>query len=222
MNCPLCSHSTPQHYHTDKKRDYLHCVKCDLVFVPSQYHLSVEEEKAEYDLHQNGELTAGYRRFLNRTLHPVLDKIKRDNIRQPKGLDFGCGEGRALCQMAKEQGVPMDNYDLFYHPDNSVFKKQYHFITMTEVLEHLVNPLAQLKRLHALLLADGFLAIMTKRVSDKLAFSKWHYKNDPTHICFYSEQTFSWIGETLGFESQTVDDDVVLLNKRSSFTKEHD
>jgi len=52
---------------------------------------------------------------------------------------------------------------------------------------------------------------MTKRVLDKKAFSTWHYKNDPTHICFFSEATFQWTAEQLGMRLKVVEKDVVFL-----------
>ena len=56
---------------------------------------------------------------------------------------------------------------------------------------------------------------MTKRVRDKDAFSKWHYIQDPTHVCFWSETTFQWIADqwqaTLSFPAS----DAVLIQRSS-------
>lgn len=51
--CPLCSGQSVHHYHSDKKRDYLQCERCELVFVPREQRLDAVSEKAHYDLHNN-------------------------------------------------------------------------------------------------------------------------------------------------------------------------
>jgi len=84
---------------------------------------------------------------------------------------------------------------------------------MTEVIEHIANPQLLLTQLNSILKQAGILAIMTKRVIDQQAFSTWHYKNDPTHICFYSLKTFEWIGRTLNWRLEIIDKDVVFFYK---------
>lgn len=211
LNCPLCQAHDCQPYCQDKKREYWQCQNCHLVFVPQRYHLSVEDEKAEYDKHDNSQLDDGYRRFLNRTLEPLLDRVSTKFSPPVLGLDFGCGEGAFLSQMAREQGVEIANYDLFYHPDKAPLSKVYDFIVMTEVLEHLFKPHEVFLRLLRQLKPGGILAIMTKRVRDQKAFTTWHYKNDPTHICYYSETTFEFIARQYSLEVEFVSNDVVFL-----------
>jgi hypothetical protein len=52
---------------------------------------------------------------------------------------------------------------------------------------------------------------MTKRVSNQAAFSHWHYKNDPTHVRFYSEQTMHFVAQTFKREVRFVAADVALF-----------
>jgi len=54
---------------------------------------------------------------------------------------------------------------------------------------------------------------MTKRVLDRQAFSSWHYKNDPTHVCFFSIKTFQWIAARWGADLTVPEKDVVLFTK---------
>lgn len=84
-------------------------------------------------------------------------------------------------------------YDVFYAPNEYVWRQQYDFITCTEVLEHLYQPGTELERLFGVLKTGGWLGIMTKRVRNQDAFANWHYIRDPTHVCFYSETTLAWI-----------------------------
>jgi hypothetical protein len=59
----------------------------------------------------------------------------------------------------------------------------------------------------------GVLGVVTRRVPDD--FEGWWYHRDPTHVVFYSERTFEWIAECLGFELIERRGDVVLARKRS-------
>ncbi|MCF1427893.1 MAG: class I SAM-dependent methyltransferase [Shewanella sp.] len=183
--------------------------------VPAVMHLTAEAEKAEYDKHNNQLADAGYQAFLRRTWNPLLAYLQQSKrpLAQLHGLDFGCGEGAVLSQMAAQDGVCVVNYDLYYHPDAEVLSRQYDFITLTEVIEHIADAAALMKQLHGLLKPGGVLAVMTKRVLDKDAFSRWHYKNDLTHICFYSDDTFLWLANRLGWRCELTGRDVVLLHK---------
>ncbi|MCK5520725.1 MAG: hypothetical protein KAI81_06405, partial [Candidatus Marinimicrobia bacterium] len=96
--CPLCNYSNIEFYFEDKFRHYLHCPVCDLVFVPSEFHLSPEAEKTRYDLHNNNPKDPGYQKFLSRLSNPLLQELST----QQSGLDFGCGPGPALAQMMEK------------------------------------------------------------------------------------------------------------------------
>jgi predicted TPR repeat methyltransferase len=115
--------------------------------------------------------------------------------------------------MLREHGHEVALYDLYYAPDLTVFEQQWDFITATEVIEHLGQPGQELQRLWHCLKPGGLLALMTKRVTSPQAFSTWHYKNDPTHISFFSESTFQWLASEWRAELEIVADDVVILRK---------
>ncbi|MGB0893010.1 MAG: class I SAM-dependent methyltransferase [Parashewanella sp.] len=205
--CALCHSTELTFYVEDKKRQYWQCETCHLVQVPSSFHLTSEQEKAEYDKHDNNCDDVGYRRFLSRCLDPVLQRIPVS----AKGLDFGCGEGKVLSKMAAEKGMSIDNYDLYYVNQPQLLIKRYDVITMTEVIEHIADANALLIQLQSMLNKNGLLAVMTKRVKDKSAFKQWHYKNDQTHICFYSIATFEWIAQRFQWQLEVISDDVVMF-----------
>lgn len=206
--CPFCLGSTEKFYQ-DRRRDYYHCPQCLSVHVPADFHLDSVQEKAEYDKHENHPEDPSYRRFLSRFYDPFCQRIPS----KAYGLDFGCGPGPALASMLEEAGHSVEKYDLYYYPDDSVLQKQYDFITATEVVEHLVDPMSVIDRLWTLLKSGGVLGIMTKRVVDIEAFKSWHYKNDPTHITFFHEQTLQFIAHRLGGELDLAGADLAFLRK---------
>ena len=212
--CPLCEGQDSRLYLDDGCRVYHQCQQCRLVFVLPSYILSAQQEKQIYDLHDNNELDIGYRQFLNRLCEPLTQRLAP----AAAGLDFGCGPGPLLVKMLQEKGHSMSRYDIFYAPDRQVLDKQYDFLTCTEVVEHLSRPGEVIQQLLSMLIPGGWLGIMTKLVRDADAFSRWHYKNDLTHICFFSKATFNWLADKYKLECYYVAADVILLRHSESVT----
>jgi hypothetical protein len=182
------------------------------VFVPKSFFLTSDREKALYDLHENHLQDEGYERFLNRLYKPLSNRLTIP----AKGLEFGCGPTPMLAKMFTDNGFEMSLFDLFYFPDAEALTQDYDFISATEVVEHLQDPAFELNRLWSLLNPGGFFGIMTKRVLGLEAFKSWHYKNDPTHIIFFSEHTFLYLAKEWQAELEFVEKDVVIFTKPNS------
>lgn len=208
-HCPLCGGFETLPFHSDKRRTFERCQACQLVHVPPRYYLDSSAERAEYDKHQNFFQDLGYRKFLSRLSEPLLKRLPK----RAQGLDFGCGPGPALAHMLREAGCTVDLYDVFYEPDPVVLTKSYDFICATEVAEHLHCPGAVFDQLWDLLLPGGYLGLMTKLVRDETAFASWHYKNDPTHVCFFSRETFQWWAARHQAQTEFIGADVIILKK---------
>ncbi len=207
--CPLCHHTARIAYYQDKRRAYWQCTRCQLVHVdPSQY-LEPSEEKAHYDLHENNPSDQGYRRFLSRVAAPLNQRLAPHSY----GLDFGCGPGPTLSLMLQEQGHNLSLYDLYFYPDTQVLERQYDFLTATEVIEHLYDPHTVWRQWLNLVKPGGWIGLMTKMVIDVDAFAGWHYKNDPTHVIFFSRATFQYLAERDRLELEFIGNDVILLRK---------
>jgi len=210
MYCPLCAKTDIEPYARDSRRSYYECQCCYLVFVDSLEFLSADEEKTVYDQHQNNPADQGYRQFLSRLFDPVMAEISPKSY----GLDFGSGPGPTLSLMFEEVGCRMAIYDHFYANDPSVWQGSYDFITTTEVVEHVHQLGEELERLWSHLNSGGVLGVMTKMVTDVQAFERWHYKNDPTHVRFFSRQTFLWLAQHWHAECDFYGADVVVFRKR--------
>ena len=207
--CPLCGEKRTGEFFKDDRRNYLHCSVCGLVFVPTRHFLSPEDEKKRYDLHQNSPDDPGYRRFLNRLFIPLNHALAPGSC----GLDFGSGPEPVLARMFKDAGHSVALFDLFYEPDPAAFEKMYDFITASEVVEHLREPGRELERLWQCLKPGGVLAIMTHPVVDADAISQWHYKNDLTHLCFFSPPVFCRLALHWNAELISPEKDVFLFRK---------
>ena len=107
----------------------------------------------------------------------------------------------------------MDLYDKFYARDHSVFDKSFDFITLTEVLEHLCDPVFELERLVSILKSKGILAVMTQTLTQDIDFDSWYYKNDPSHIGFYNKKSLTDLAAILGLEITQFSDRVIFFKK---------
>ncbi len=208
-NCPLCGSNHIESYFSNKDSKYLICSECELVFSPDEFHLNETEEKSRYDLHRNNPKDERYRKFLSKIFNPVLRCLSPGDV----GLDFGSGPGPTLSLMFSEQGYKVDLFDKFYANNESIFNNKYNFITSSEVVEHLGNPGVELNRLFNMLDNGGVLAIMTQMLSSDINFSSWHYKDDPTHVCFFSKNTMKYLAKSWQVDVSFYGDDVALFFK---------
>jgi len=218
VSCPLCRSGRIGEFFRGDGRDYYRCGTCSLVFVPPVQFPSAEDEKKRYDLHRNSPDDPGYRRYLGRLYAPLQQCLAPGS----RGLDFGSGPSPTLSLMFEEAGHPMMLFDRFYEPVPAALERQYDFITAAEVVEHLHDPGKELERLWTCLKPGGRLGIMTQYAVERDAFSSWHYKNDRTHVCFYSQETFAWLAALWDADLTFADDGVALFRKKIEPTSPSD
>ncbi len=174
-----------------------------------------QTEYSRYLLHENDPKDPRYRNFLSRLADPLIKKLQPGMV----GLDYGCGPGPALGQMLGEIGHEIHFYDPFFRPDASVLNRKYDFIVCSEVVEHFHKPADEFERLDKMLNPSGWLGMMTSFLTDDLQFANWHYRRDPTHVVFYSQETFRYIAGQLGWNCEIPAKNVVLMQRSSSFAK---
>jgi len=210
QTCPLCNGHSASDFSQDKRRAYFRCGDCAFIFADPASRLSPEDEKTVYDQHENNPKDEGYRRFLNRLAAPLVQRV---GDKPGEGLDFGSGPGPTLSLMLTEMGYNMAIYDPYFAHTPSVLEKQYDFVTCTEAIEHFYTPAKEWGLLLSMVKPGGWLGIMTKLVINTDAFAQWYYKNDPTHVSFFSQDTFRYLAERDGLEVEFVGTDVILLRK---------
>lgn len=210
MDCLFCDNLSTTVFAQLGERRYFRCPHCRLAFLDPAQRLDSHGEKAHYDLHENAPDDPNYRAFLRRLSNPLVEKLDSGSY----GLDYGCGAGPALAAMLSERGFVMDIYDPLYFNDESLLENRYDFITCTEVVEHFYSPREEFARFDSLLRPGGWLAIMTSWLTDEIDFSRWHYPRDPTHVCFYCAETFSWWASQNGWQLELPDTNIVLLQKK--------
>jgi hypothetical protein len=207
--CPLCGARGALPHHRDAARTWLRCPACALIFVPAHHHLTAAQEKQRYDFHQNDPHDAGYRRFLAQLFEPLALRLPAGC----EGLDYGCGPGPVLARMFEQAGFPMRLYDPFYAADPAALEQRYDFITCTETAEHFARPGAEWERIAMLARPGGWIGVMTSLYDYAPLFAGWHYKNDPTHVCFYARETFGWVAAKYRLAPSFLSESVILLQR---------
>lgn len=197
MRCILCSSEIEKIKNNKSMINYFICKECDFIFIDKNNILSEELEKDRYLKHNNTFDNIGYvEKFKN-----LINKYVINNKSIRYILDFGCGYEPVLAKLLKEYDFFVDIYDKYFFQGITFLKKRYDLITLIEVIEHFKDPLLELLNLKKLLNKNGLLIIETLfHPGDKEKFLSWWYKEDQTHISFFTLKTFEKIAELLKME----------------------
>lgn len=206
MQCPLCHSESQQLVPL-----VYECLNCSLVFKDQSSHLTESEDHERYSHHLNNIADQGYVDFLNRLVIPLKAFLPK----QFEALDFGCGPGPTLEHLLEECGGNVKSYDPLFFPEAQfLIPSFYDVVTSTEVVEHFKSPFNNWQQLTDLVSDDGILAVMTQFYSKEIKYHDWWYKNDPTHVCFYSQKTFEYIATIFKFNIVYNDSKSVIIFKK--------
>lgn len=192
--CPLCQSRNQLEFARDKSRVYLKCLVCNLIFVPRNQLVSNIEEKKRYDAHQNSEEDLEYQNYLKELLQVILPHLNDYKL----GFDFGCGRTKLLGSLLNQLQFSVASYDLYFFPDPILLEQKYDFIILSEVIEHLREPMLEMQKLRSLLNPNGKIFLKTQlspETSDE--FNHWFYKRDKTHIQFFNGHSLAFLANAL-------------------------
>ena len=183
LQCSLCGKDHLKIY--DR---YAKCLNCDLHVKLIKDIVSPEAEKNRYETHNNSEDDEGYLGYLSKLLDFIPD------FKGPV-LDFGCGATKGLEALFLKKDIKMDitSYDPYFYPIGLRGKK-FKTIYASECFEHFNNPKKTIQKILSLMSSDSTLAVRTELYNEELGpIHQWWYFRDPTHVCFFTPKTFSWI-----------------------------
>ncbi len=209
QSCPLCS-SNAQKDFENHGREFYTCATCDLTFVNRDQILERDEEQVRYELHDNSIRSEGYLNFLYRLINIVKREIQNTN---ENGLDFGSGPYPMMLELLVEEGFKNSvGYDPFFNKNEKVWDQKFKFITVCEVIEHVVSLHPTIEKLLSVLEDDGVMIFSTGiKPSD---VKSWHYIVDPTHISLFGEKTFDWMSENFGLNYKIEGKDLITFWKK--------
>ena len=196
MKCHICNTQTVSFEDNQLNKIFFHCPSCELIFLDKKFYVSQNDEKNQYDQHNNNLENEGYVKMFNDFLDFTLKGLPVKSV-----LDFGSGPTPVLAELLKRRGLHVEHFDKFYQPKKVYENKKYDLITSTEVFEHLEDPKETLSLLSNHLNPNGVISIMTLFHTNKQEdFLKWWYRRDPTHITFFTPKTIETMAKKCGLK----------------------
>ena len=178
------------------------------------YYLDSAAEKKRYALHNNSLLNTGYVRYLESFIDSVLGFpaiFDQKNIKMQEIVDYGSGPEPSLATLLQKRGFTVRCYDPYFAPEMVLPGKLADFVTCLEVAEHFKEPIKDFALIVNCIRENGFLALATHLMpaftneTEQIAFfSSWWYRQDPTHVSFFTEKALrivaggaglSWLGQ---------------------------
>lgn len=201
-----------------KRRSFYCCSLCGFVWADPVFYLSSEEEEKRYGLHENSRENAGYVHFLSEIVDQGLqywysnhrsqvyhqEGALGDTKTAPLVLDWGAGPNPLASELLRERGCTVYSYDPLFGPPLPPEEQRFDIIFCIEVAEHFKDPLKDFSAMARYLKCGGLLIIHTNKIPHEVFagqaplggtcslrefFIPWWYKEDPTHVSFYSDQS---------------------------------
>lgn len=218
-NCCICNKNSFKHLFYFRNFPIVKCQHCTLIYSalkPSSLNI-----KKIYE--DDGSYPQGTK------LRPFANKLRIKWIslfcKKGKLLEVGCGDG-GLLEVAqntgryKIKGVEINRKAVEYANKfrdldvvvGTVFEQnfgegEFDGVIMWHVIEHLENPLNELKEVYRITRNNGYVFISTPNVSHPKAIvagKKWHYFGPPGHLWYFSPKTLALLVEKAGFKVKII------------------
>lgn len=200
--CRLCGEKTNPFFGDE----YFHCENCKAISRKLTSLPDAITEKKRYDQHQNSP-DDGYEKFIS----PIINYVLKNISTEKTGLDFGSGPNSILANILGEKKYTLSKFDPFYETGSSVLNNTFDFIIACEVIEHFHYPQNEFKKLKEKLNPKGEILIMTHLYDFAVNFENWYYKNDFTHVFFYTQETIEWIKKQYDFSELEINGRFIRL-----------
>jgi hypothetical protein len=204
ISCKLCQAGECSTLLSRGPRTFHLCPGCGLVFVPESEWLSVDDERARYQHHDNTPDNHGYVCFLNE----IVAQVEELRLGAQPILDFGSGKHAVLTELLKTRGLVCTAYDPLY--GRTHLAGPYALIIICEVIEHLRDLRGELARLRDLLGAGGKILVRTQPYPTVEHIHGWWYSRDPTHINFFNEPALAYAASLVGRTNTRLSKDIFL------------
>lgn len=192
-----------------KERGFYKCTNCDSILLDTKRYLVYDDEKQRYDKHSDNVEDEGYQKFVSPIVDAVLEKYSLND----KGLDYGCGKTAIIETLLQRKQYNIVGYDPIYFPNQEALTATYNYITCCEVVEHFYHPKVEFYKLSQLLQPKGKLYLKTNLYKNTIDFKGWWYKNDPTHVVFYTAKSMEYIKHTFGFNTVEIHNNYIEFSK---------
>ena len=243
INCPLCGKNNDSILIEIDLFEYIRCSKCGTIYNSPRLKKEFLEKmysEGEYENYVKKLTLPGDKIRKNITEVRKFDQLKSLFNSPGRVLDVGCGAGvfltiaaennwdctgielsRSGLNAALEKGVNIIEGSF----DNYEFNKKFNCITFWGVLEHVVNPIEQIKKAVSLLEENGIIIFEVPSADSLLmeyviehGLVPYRYVESARHLTFYSLKAIKMICEKQSLnleyiESNGLDIQTVLLQE---------
>ncbi|MFA6505413.1 MAG: PfkB family carbohydrate kinase [Treponemataceae bacterium] len=195
MNCPICGRDDTIRIETARSL-FNRCRNCSFAFLDPARRPSGEEAIARYALHRNSSDDPAYVSFLSAIFDRAID-IAGPGVRRV--VDWGSGPVAVGARLLAERGFEVDSWDPHFNAARLPEKAVYDLAICIEVAEHFFDPVMDFSALADRLRPGGVLALHTHFVPENDGeFKSWWYKEDLTHVSFYSIESLIRLARLTG------------------------
>jgi SAM-dependent methyltransferase len=178
-----------------------------LVFVPSEFWLSEDDERARYAHHDNSPAHEGYVKVLGQ----VGQVVEGLGVGQAHVLDFGSGDNAVLADILRQRGFDCEAYDPLYGKGQAALGSRYDVVVVCEVIEHLRDLRDEIKTLRDCLSPGGRVVVRTQCYLSVADVATWWYARDATHLNFFAERTLSFAADLCGLRCQRTNEPDIFV-----------
>lgn len=223
--CPICNSLTTSEYWAMHGYRLAKCLVCSMVWDP--YHL--ENVLAQYDKNyfQNENPKGGYSNYYEgmkvnrRTFSERLSRIAKKVKVKTKLLDVGSALGDCLAEakkmgwketmglevskfandFARKRGLNVKNTII---QKSGIMNDSYNVVTYQDVVEHVDDPVNELKLVYKILKSKGYVFLVTPDIGGfwhKLLKGMWYHYKPGEHIMYFSQRSLKLALEKSGFKN---------------------
>ena len=214
MNCRICETESPDFY-SDIRRFYK-CPACGLIFTEKT------ADNAAAEKHYKSQWNNADADFWKRQVDGLLGVIHRYQMPVGRLLDFGSGAG-GITKEFQARGIdatPLEPMINGYLKDLN-YPDKFDVVVGVEVIEHLPDMREELKEIERVLSTDGimlFTTVLTDSFIDSVneveQFKGWWYKDDPTHVSFFSRKSVFRLAELMHHAADIYGTQLFVLRRR--------
>jgi len=222
--CPVCGKKNSKKYRVTSKYKLASCEYCGMIWDSSTPQNLIAQYNEQYYTNENPK--GGYANYFDgmvvnkKTFSDRLKKIEK-RIGKGKLLDVGCALGDCLEEakrlgwkdaeglevskyaynFAKKRGLKVKNSAL---KRSTYSKETFDVVLYQDVLEHIADPVDELKKVLKLLKPGGFIYLVTPDVGgwwSKLLGSLWYHYKPIEHVVYFTQRTMRFALEKAGFKN---------------------